>query len=139
MNLDERIAAIEAARAAIAQAKSRCEAADVGRIAVIGQLTIAQALDDIEKGLGDGLASAARQQQPIKIGDSVEVVRLWHSSKSERWVLEKVGRVWIRAGGQTFYRDNGRERSPSRQSNYQIHHDDLARINRDFPRKAGAR
>ena len=55
---------------------------------------------------------------------------------TSRWTLEKVGRVWIRAGGTDFDREFGRERAPS---NHKLHPDDLARINRCFPRKAGAK
>lgn len=138
MTTDERIAAIQTALAAVEHARELCNAAGIGGVAIVGQLTIAQVFDDIAKGAGAVVESAERQRPDIKIGDEITVStgRGWGTA-----TLVSIGPKYIGASRGSsrvtkYGRDNG---GVPNWSQYHIHSDDLARINRCFPRKAGAK
>lgn len=119
MNYEEKIARLEAARAAVEAAKAACEAAGVS-MAVLTEL--AQNIDE-------RATSAERQRLPIEIGGWVEIGdgRGW-----ARWKIAAVGTKWLTIGGAKFDRDRG-EMQGGTGYGHHIHPDDLARINRDLP------
>lgn len=124
MNYEEKIAKLEAARAAVEAAKAACEAAGV-----------AATLDDLAAKIDAARASVEHRQRPVDIGDWILVAdgRGW-----SRWKLEAARAKWLTIGGAQFDRERGQMKGGTGYGRW-IHSDDLARINRDIPPKRGAR
>ena len=120
MNYEEKIARLEAARAAVEAAKAACEAAGVS-MAVLTEL--AQNIDE-------RATAAERQRLPIEIGGWVEISN--GTGGWWRWKIADAKVKWLTIGGSKFDRANGRMEGGYGYGHH-IHPDDLARINRDLP------
>ena len=133
MNYEEKIAKLEAARAAVEAAKVACEAAgfDLPQQGAAGDV-FAVTMQKIDA----ARASVERQRLPIAIGGWVEISdghRAW-----ARWELEAAKVKWLTIGGAKFDRATG-EMQGATGWGRRVHPDDLARINRDLPAKRGGR
>lgn len=133
MNYEEKIAKLEAARAAVEAAKAACEAVGVAASTCGSERDV---FDLLAARIAATRTSAERQQLPIDIGGWVEIsngFRGW-----VRWKIADAKAKWLTIGGMKFDRATGQMKNGTGYGRH-IHPDDLARINRDLPAKRGAR